>query len=83
MPNRLGQEVGLLGIHLRDDGVPRVNRQGLPWVLAMLVALLVGCSACGVAVETATPSPTSIPAPTKTWSPEQAGWPYPSPIAWE
>jgi hypothetical protein len=29
------------------------------------------------------PTSTPIPAPSKTWSPEQAGWPYPSPIAWE
>jgi hypothetical protein len=29
------------------------------------------------------PTSTPIPAPSKTWSPEQTGWPYGSPIAWE
>jgi len=29
------------------------------------------------------PTSTPIPAPSKSWSPEQTGWPYGSPIAWE
>ena len=56
--------------------------------LIVLVAIETVAIALGVclllfAFRYAPPTSTPIPAPSKTWSPEQTGWPYGSPIAWE
>jgi len=47
------------------------------------VAIALGVCLLLFAFRYTPPTSTPIPAPSKTWSPEQAGWPYPSPIAWE
>ena len=47
------------------------------------VAIALGVCLLLFAFRYTPPTSTPIPAPSKTWSPEQAGWPYGSPIAWE
>jgi hypothetical protein len=47
------------------------------------VAIALGVCLLLFAFRYTPPTSTPIPAPSKTWSPEQTGWPYPSPIAWE
>ena len=47
------------------------------------VAIALGVCLLLFAFRYTPPTSTPIPAPSKTWSPEQTGWPDPSPIAWE
>ena len=54
-------------------------------VLAAIETVAIALGVCFLlfAFRYTPPASTPIPAPSKTWSPEQSGWPYPSPPAWE
>jgi hypothetical protein len=55
-------------------------------VLAAIETVVIALGVCLLlfAFRYTPPTSTPIPAPSKTWSPDQTGsWPYPSPIAWE
>ena len=52
-------------------------------VLAAIETVAIALGVCLLLLWYTAPTSTPITAPGKTWSPEQTGWPYPSPIAWE
>jgi hypothetical protein len=52
-------------------------------LLAAIETVAIALGVCLLLFASTAPTSTPIPAPSKTWSPEQTGWPYPSPIAWE
>jgi hypothetical protein len=54
-------------------------------VLAAIETVVIALGVCLLlfAFRYTPPNRPPIPAPSKTLSPEQAGWPYPFPIAWE